>query len=243
MKNHMKIQFDFGTAYKITHGETEGKIVTRSGKNVRIICFDFKNDSYPIVGLLQKPDGNENLILYDIYGISYGMDSSLDLMLDVPVHNTFNDGDIIVYGNIDDSLHIGIFKEYVSYDTSHNGYVSFSPYTNELTYCYHNHTLNNSRIATNEEKRKLINALKSNKNLNAKEYLKRFFDEKEILCICETTNNNILMTPFKKVLVRNKNDEEWKADIFYKIDKNGIYHCIGGDWKICIIYDGNESLL
>lgn len=243
MKNHITRQFDLELAKKITNGETEGKIVTRSGKNIRIICFDFKNDLYPIVGLLQKPDGDENLILYDIYGISHGMDSSLDLILDVPVRNTFKDGDIIVYGNIDDSLHIGIFKEYASSDTSHNGYVTLSPYTNELTYCYHVHTLNNSRIATNEEKRKLINALKSSKEPKAKHYLKRFFDEKEILCGCEATNSNILMTPFKKVLVRNKNDEEWKADIFYKIDKNGIYHCIGGDWKICIIYDENENLL
>jgi len=233
LKNHMTRQFDLELAKKITNGETEGKIVTRSGKNIKIICFDFKNDLYPIVGLLQKSDGNENLILYDIYGISHGMDSSLDLILDVPVRNTFKDGDIIVYGNIDDSLHIGIFKEYVSYGTSHNGYVSLSPYSNELTYCYHDHTLNNSRIATNEERRKLINALKSSKNLNPKEYLKRFFDE----------NTNLSLTPFTKVLVRNKKDEEWKADIFYKIDKNGIYHCIGGDWKICISYDGNENLL
>lgn len=179
MKNHMTRQFDLELAKKITNGETEGKIVTRSGKNIRIICFDFKNDLYPIVGLSQKSDGDENLILYDIYGISHGMDSSLDLILDVPVRNTFNDGDIIVYGNIDDSLHIGVFKEYASSGTSHNGYVSLSPYANELTYCYHDHTLNNSRIATNEERRKLINALKSSKNLNAKEYLKRFVDEKE----------------------------------------------------------------
>lgn len=55
------------------------KVVTRNGRNVRIICTDVKN-KYPIVALLRKEDGeDESVITYTkngefVSGISYKHD-------------------------------------------------------------------------------------------------------------------------------------------------------------------------
>lgn len=52
--------------------------------------------------------------------------------------------------------------------------------------------------------------------------------------------------PFDKVLVRQRETEEWRANIFSYIDKTDEYldHvCVNGRWEFCIPYEGNESLL
>lgn len=52
--------------------------------------------------------------------------------------------------------------------------------------------------------------------------------------------------PFQKVLVRDDNDEVWKADYFshYKEDdKIAQYVCVGSYYKECIPYEGSEHLL
>lgn len=48
--------------------------------------------------------------------------------------------------------------------------------------------------------------------------------------------------PFDKVLVRDRDDLQWRADIFshMKVDK---YICVGTMWEQCILYKGNEHLL
>lgn len=53
------------------------------------------------------------------------------------------------------------------------------------------------------------------------------------------------LRPFDRVLVRNRNTHHWEADLFgFKSDgANILYHCVGGFWKICIPYEGNEHLL
>lgn len=51
--------------------------------------------------------------------------------------------------------------------------------------------------------------------------------------------------PFQKVLVRLEDGDSWEADLFstYKPLCDNQYHCIGGWWKQCIPYEGNEHLL
>ena len=52
--------------------------------------------------------------------------------------------------------------------------------------------------------------------------------------------------PFQKVLVRDKEDEVWKADYFshYEVDdKIAPYVCVGSYYKLCIPYEGSEHLL
>jgi hypothetical protein len=38
----VKVPFDVELAKKITNKECEGKIVTRSGRSARIVCFDIE---------------------------------------------------------------------------------------------------------------------------------------------------------------------------------------------------------
>lgn len=51
--------------------------------------------------------------------------------------------------------------------------------------------------------------------------------------------------PFDKVLVRDLENEEWKADFFsrYYTDNLCKYECITGAYAACIPYAGNEHLL
>lgn len=50
--------------------------------------------------------------------------------------------------------------------------------------------------------------------------------------------------PFDKVLVRDSHDDTWKATFFSHIrETDGRYMCCCLNWKRCIPYEGNESLL
>lgn len=52
--------------------------------------------------------------------------------------------------------------------------------------------------------------------------------------------------PFDKVLVRDREEQEWYANCFSHYrgnDKNFPYACLGNDFRYCIPYEGNEHLL
>lgn len=51
--------------------------------------------------------------------------------------------------------------------------------------------------------------------------------------------------PFDKVLVRDKDNEKWEADFFSHIQDENLYYfsTIGGSWRQCIPYEGNEHLV
>lgn len=52
--------------------------------------------------------------------------------------------------------------------------------------------------------------------------------------------------PFQKVLVRDEEDEDWKADYFSHYeedDKIAPYVCVGSYYRFCIPYEGSEHLL
>lgn len=53
------------------------------------------------------------------------------------------------------------------------------------------------------------------------------------------------LKPFDKVLVRDQKTYHWEVDLFgFKTEgPNIVYHCVGGFWKFCIPYIGNESLV
>ena len=56
------------------------KVVTREGKNVRILCTDRKLDSAEVIGLAMNNDGTEGLISCSKQGKSFILnDSSFDL--------------------------------------------------------------------------------------------------------------------------------------------------------------------
>lgn len=90
------------------------------------------------------------------------------------------------------------------------------------------------RPATNEEKLQLFDALaKENKAWDAVK--KAIVDLKP----------KVELKPFDKVLVRDRKTYHWEVDFFgFKTEgPNIVYHCVGGFWKFCIPYIGNESLL
>lgn len=96
------------------------------------------------------------------------------------------------------------------------------------------------RLATEEEKQKLIDALKASSNPKAKDVLKEVFGiENKPTCPFK---------PFDRVLVRDSNIDIWRAEIFshYLQEDQPFptsYLCVGGLWAQCIPYEGNESLL
>ena len=90
------------------------------------------------------------------------------------------------------------------------------------------------RYATEEEKQRLFEALaKKNKAWDA---------EKKAIVDLKT---KVELKPFDKVLVRDRKNYYWEVDLFgFKTEgPNIVYHCVGGCWKFCIPYIGNESLL
>lgn len=88
------------------------------------------------------------------------------------------------------------------------------------------------RLATGEEKQKLFDALsKEGKAWDA---------EKKTIVDLEP---KIELKPFQKVLTRDRDTQYWEAELFGFEDENGLYHCVGGSWKCCIPYEGNEHLL
>lgn len=44
------------------------KVVTRSGLSVRIICTDARDNNYPIIALVSREDGTEDVFLYTKQG-------------------------------------------------------------------------------------------------------------------------------------------------------------------------------
>lgn len=93
--NDMKINkkcvpFDIELAKKIMNKEAKGRIVTREGLQVRIVCFDLKGDKWPIVALIQTPGNYEVVKIYESNG-RYGRygnfgEEQNDLLIEVPTY-------------------------------------------------------------------------------------------------------------------------------------------------------------
>ena len=51
--------------------------------------------------------------------------------------------------------------------------------------------------------------------------------------------------PFEKVLVRHHDGFPWKCDFFSHYSESHVspYECVGGSYKDCIPYEGNEELV
>lgn len=88
------------------------------------------------------------------------------------------------------------------------------------------------RLATESEKQQLFDALdKKGKRWDA--------EKKEIVDLKPKAE----LKPFDKVLVRDSKSDDWRANLFDYISKDGYYHCVYANWVYCIPYIGNESLL
>ena len=234
------IPFEVEKAKKIQAGELPGKIVTHDGRNARIVCWDRKTEQkYKIVSL--SDTGKFEFVSYnDETGKS---DSSTEnkLVLQVPEWTQFKDGDVlacevdngggeyykwfsILKGEVELMFDNINFNSYVSYDheTSYNA--------GELTYDEHADNIDTIRLATEEEKQQLIDALKQSTDPRAKEYLKRFFgiEEKEV--------SEQKLDFLQPVLVRANPSYQWLYGNFTHM--SGELHFVSGGigYKYCIPY-------
>lgn len=158
--------------------------------------------------------------------------------LEIEKQPEFKDGDIVVYKcEIEDipdvififrgkNQHSPYYSYYASLDS--DGFLSyklgaFGIYNREL------------RLATEEEKQQLFDAL-------AKEGKAWDAEKKQIVNLKPKSK----FEPFDKVLVRDCLDEMWRPSFFacYLPFGREPYQVIDGEWvKLCIPYEGNESLL
>ena len=148
----------------------------------------------------------------------------------------FKDGDIVFadFGNTQD-IFIVSGKTNLS-----EGYYSFivlnlnSTKALSLGYktSFFKENLNTIRLATEEEKKQLFDALeKEGKACDA--------EKKQIVDL----KPNIELKPFDKVLVRDFSRDKWSIS-FFSFKKEDCYVCINHcSWNQCIPYIGNESLL
>lgn len=80
----MRIPFDISKRPQIESGEY--KVETRDGRTARIICWDRKDNNYPIVALLEIYPGKEGMIAYTLDGqnVLGESNSPYDLFLVTP---------------------------------------------------------------------------------------------------------------------------------------------------------------
>ena len=84
------IPFDVQRAKRISNGEEEGKIVTRDGNDVRILCFDALGE-YSIIALIKTADDEEDVETYNDDGFCYDDgESDDDLFIEIPIPAKIN---------------------------------------------------------------------------------------------------------------------------------------------------------
>jgi hypothetical protein len=228
---YVKIQFDVELAKKITNGEVEGKVVTRDGQSVRIVCFDaLRSDSLVVLiteGTIEKtynytPDGR----------VFINDEASLDLMLEVPEYMTFEDGDIVAFGGNND--HVGIFKSLNLKEKTFSSYATLT--SKSLVFYEPAWRLINIHIATEEQRQRIVNALKSSEVPKAKECLKKLGIEEK---------PKYEFKPFDKVLVRDDDYEKWGINLFERYDgeERFPYMCLDQCFNQCIPYNEKTAHL
>ena len=225
------IPFDLERAKRIQKGKEEGKITTRDGSSVRIVCWDVKGPTYCLIALITLLPANCEICKYynkyGYYNVEDGEGYELDnhaLVLRIPKYTQYKDGDILV-SNLGNPF---IFK---SINGKYCDYYVGTDVGNKLIFRKTGEWCRLSEVegyANEEQKQQLINALQDSKEPLAKEYLKRFFNiEKEEF------------KPFDRVLVKD-NNERWICSIFsHKISTNTYlrYVTISGRYNQCIPYN------
>lgn len=240
----VRVPFDVELAKKITNGKVDGKIVTRDGDSVRILCWDKKDKTYPIAALVDN-GSEEDFKTYTNEGV-WNTDKTCtlkkhDLMLEIPEYMTFKDGDIYKTESGSIAIYNGNYQAIIN-NTPY--YVGLRISDNKLIFQSNNYGFGIikkcSLDVSEEEKQKLIDALKENKEPKAKEYLKRFFPKYSNSL---NIGKNYEFKPFDKVLARECETDKWRADLFSHMNEEGEFICIGYVWDECIPYNENTAHL
>lgn len=185
---YVKVPFDVEMAKRIHSGECEGRIVTNDDRSVRIVCWDYKEImGERILALVQSKESRENIFAFDNKGRNDVNEHLSPLWLEIPEYMTFKDGDIVKQSN-DTYTWLSIIKDIDLYDDGKGGlwyftneYVSMLINDGDGSIDIDTHSDAGQKVerATEEEKLKLIDAMKANESPKAKEYLKRFFGIEE----------------------------------------------------------------
>ena len=240
--NMITIPFDVERAKKIQAGEEPGKIVTRAGRNVRVVCWDVNEEDYPIVGIITNDNGKEWVTRFTKAGKYYveGGENKCDLMLQVPEWTQFKDGDVlacethngpndyckwfsILKGEVGLMVDNISFRSYVSYD--HDS----SYHAGKLTYDEHADNIDTIRLATEEEKQKFVKRLQEEHTEKAKDILKRFFGIEE-----KQEQKFEFLQP---VLVRGAKWSDWLYGEFTHKNRNLFFVSGGNGFSQCIPYN------
>lgn len=154
--------------------------------------------------------------------------------LEIEKQTEFKEGDVLFVRCEDDSF-IEIFN-YSKKNGDLYDHASLNTRTQVLDisgrYKIHKDEIIEIRIATDSEKQQLFAALeKKDKAWDA--------EKKEVADL----KPKVELKPFDRVLVRDSKSDNWRANLFGYIGKDGYYHCVYANWAYCIPYIGNESLL
>lgn len=235
---YVRVPFNLELAKEITNGTKEGRIVTRGGESIRILCFDRKTDMYPIISLVDVKN-QESVEFHKLNG-RWGdeEDDCLDLMLEIPEYMTFKDGDIYKTSNgslgiyCSENKTLDYLTPYCVGLVSYDGSLHFYNEKNEDGFG----ELKQSTLdVTEEEKQKLIDALKQSEDPRAKECLKKLGIEEEQKCNFK---------PFDKVVVRENDSCRWGIDFFMKYEEGfEPYKCMTGSWGECLPFNEDTDKL
>lgn len=229
---YITIPFDFERAKRISNGEEDGKIVTRDGRSARIVCWDRNYENYPIVALVKFADDETEDVIYLTHNGYYYLKGTNndDLLLSVPEWTTFKDGDVYKTERGSVAIFNGNYKAIMN-NTPY--YVGLRECDGILIFQSNDFGFGIMSKCTldvsEEDKQKLIDALKASDHPLAKKYLKRFFNYKE----------EHKFEPGQPVIGIDGRGE-WRYDIFshYKPEhKNGNYVCSGRSYSKCLPYN------
>lgn len=157
--------------------------------------------------------------------------------LKIEKQTEFKDGDIVFMKGIKDGYFancIFILRSEYKDGDERAFYYAFYNTDDKFTIAEHGNTRvhYSLRPATDSEKQQLFDAL-------AKKGKAWDSEKKQVVDL----KPNVELKPFDRVLVRNCKSENWRANLFGYIDKDGFYCCVWANWAYCIPYIGNESLL
>lgn len=145
----------------------------------------------------------------------------------------FKNGDIVIQGVLK-GFNVCIIKNCIDkIDNKYNYYARYNTQDKEINYDDWAHISPFAKFATDSEKQQLFEALaKEGKHWDA--------EKKQIVDL----KPKVEFKPFDKVVVRDKEDLVWFADLFSHIDKeNNRFACVGNFWNVCLPYNEETAKL
>nr|DAQ80791.1 MAG TPA: hypothetical protein [Caudoviricetes sp.] len=158
--------------------------------------------------------------------------------LKIEKQTEFKDGDVVVTDAVPSLCYskcIFILKgDFNTGESCANSYIFYNINNNDFCFDVLDTEIRdrNIHLATEEEKQHLFDALaKKGKTWDA--------EKKQIVDL----KPKVELKPFDRVLVRDSKSDNWRANLFGNIGKDGYYRCVYANWVYCIPYAGNEHLL